>query len=91
VSAPPARYAANGDIHLAYRTVGDGPLDLVFVAGPMTNLDVLWDLHEYRAWVEELASFSLVILFGADPGLDPHRRRGEGGDDRRLALGRVDA
>jgi hypothetical protein len=33
VSAPPIRYAANGDIHLAYRTLGDGPFDLVFVAG----------------------------------------------------------
>ena len=63
MSAPPIRYAANGDIHLAYRTLGDGAADLVFVAGAMTNLDVLWDLPEYRAWIEELASFSQVIVF----------------------------
>jgi class 3 adenylate cyclase len=63
VSAPPIRYAANGDIYLAYRTLGDGPVDLVFVAGAVTNLDVLWDLQEYRAWFEELARFTRVILF----------------------------
>ncbi len=63
MSAPPIRYAANGDIHLAYRMLGDGPVDLVFVAGALTNLDVLWDLPEYRAWIEELASFSQVIVF----------------------------
>ena len=61
--APPIRYAANGDIHLAYRTLGEGPVDLVFVAGATTNLEVLWDLQEYRAWVEELATFARVILF----------------------------
>jgi class 3 adenylate cyclase len=63
VSAPPTRYAANGDIHLAYPTLGDGPVDLVFVAGAITNLDALWELPEYRAWVEELATFTRVILF----------------------------
>jgi pimeloyl-ACP methyl ester carboxylesterase len=63
VSASPVTYATNGDIHLAYQTVGDGPIDLVFVAGALTNLEVLWDLPEYRSWVEELASFARVILF----------------------------
>ena len=63
MNAPPIRYAANGDIHLAYQTVGDGPIDLVVVAGAVTNLEVLWDFREYRAWVEELAAFTRVILF----------------------------
>src|SRR5204862_312071 len=31
VTAPPIRYAANGDIHLAYTTLGDGPPDFVLV------------------------------------------------------------
>jgi pimeloyl-ACP methyl ester carboxylesterase len=63
VSASPIRYATNGDIHLAYRTVGEGPVDLVFVAGALTNLNVLWDMPDYRRWIEQLASFSRVILF----------------------------
>jgi class 3 adenylate cyclase/pimeloyl-ACP methyl ester carboxylesterase len=63
VSAPPIRYAANGDIHLAYCTLGDAPLDLVLVHGAMTNLEVLWDIPEYRDYCERLASFARVICF----------------------------
>ena len=63
VSASPIQYAANGDIHIAYRIVGDGPLDLVIVAGAITNLELLWDLPEYRSLMEKLASFARVILF----------------------------
>jgi len=63
VSAPPIRYAANGDIHLAYCTLGDGPLDLVLVHGALTNLEVLWDIPEYRAYCERLASFTRMISF----------------------------
>jgi hypothetical protein len=41
VSAPSIQYAANGDVHIAYQVLGEGPLDLVFVAGAITNLEVL--------------------------------------------------
>jgi pimeloyl-ACP methyl ester carboxylesterase len=63
VSSPPIRYAANGDIHLAYCTLGDGPLDLVLVHGALTNLEVLWDIPEYSSYCEQLASFARVICF----------------------------
>jgi hypothetical protein len=33
VVAPEVRYVANGDVNIAYATVGDGPFDVVFVAG----------------------------------------------------------
>ena len=63
MSAPPIRYPANGDIHLAYCTLGEGPLDLVLVHGPFTNLEVLWDIPEYRDYCDRLASFTRVICF----------------------------
>jgi class 3 adenylate cyclase len=63
VSAPPIRYAANGDVHIAYQVLGDGPLDLVFVAGAITNLEVLWEMSDYRRACERLASFARLILF----------------------------
>jgi class 3 adenylate cyclase len=63
VSAPPIQYAANGDVHLAYQVLGEGPLDLVFVAGAITNLEVLWEMSDYRRACERLASFSRLILF----------------------------
>jgi pimeloyl-ACP methyl ester carboxylesterase len=63
VSAPPIRYATNGDIHLAYRVHGDGPIDLVIVGGAFTNLDVLWEVAEYRDYMDRLAAFARVITF----------------------------
>ena len=63
VNASPIRYAENGDIHIAYQVVGDGPLDLVCVMGAMTNLNVLWDDPDYRRFCQRLASFSRLILF----------------------------
>src|SRR5205823_5449315 len=57
------KYAQNGDIHIAYRTIGDGPLDLVWITGAMTNLDVMWEDPDYRRFCERLASFSRLILF----------------------------
>ncbi len=37
------RYAQNGDVHVAYQTLGDGPLDIVFVEGFMTHLGAQWE------------------------------------------------
>ena len=63
MSAAPIKYATSGDIHLAYRTVGDGPVDLVLVQGAITNLEVLWEIPEYRTYCEQLAAFSRLIIF----------------------------
>lgn len=37
------RYARSGDIDIAYQVVGDGPLDLVFVSGFVSHLDLNWE------------------------------------------------
>jgi pimeloyl-ACP methyl ester carboxylesterase len=60
---PAIRYALSGDVHVAYQVVGDGPVDIVFVEGFVTNRHVLWEEPTYRRFVERLASFSRVILF----------------------------
>ena len=36
-------YTKNGDIHLAYQTVGEGPPDLVFIWGPYSNIEIIWE------------------------------------------------
>jgi uncharacterized HhH-GPD family protein len=41
VAIPPAtHYAKSGEINIAYQVVGDGPLDLVFVPGFISHLDL---------------------------------------------------
>lgn len=63
VVTPSVRYAQSGDVHIAYQVVGQAPLDLVLVAGAITNLEVLWENLEYRRFCERLASFARLILF----------------------------
>jgi pimeloyl-ACP methyl ester carboxylesterase/class 3 adenylate cyclase len=60
---PRIRYAQNGDLNLAYTTLGEGRVDLVFVQGSITNLAVLLDIEGYRAFCDRLATFSRLILF----------------------------
>ena len=56
-------YAQSGDVSIAYQVVGDGPIDLVFVAGAITNLEVLWEDPDYRRFCERLGTFSRLLLF----------------------------
>ena len=67
------RFAQSGDVHVAYRVVGDGPIDLVYVQGTFTHLDVNWELPAYRRYCERLAEFTRLVLFD---------KRGMGMSDR---------
>jgi pimeloyl-ACP methyl ester carboxylesterase len=60
---PETHYAKSGDLHIAYQIVGDGPLDLVWVQGWVSNVEAMWDVRPMARFVERLASFSRVILF----------------------------
>jgi hypothetical protein len=39
--APAVRYAASGDLSIAYQVVGDGPVDLVWVPGFVSHVEIL--------------------------------------------------
>jgi pimeloyl-ACP methyl ester carboxylesterase len=66
------RYARSGDLSLAYRVDGDGPLDLIVVPGFVSHLELLWD-PLIRHPFERLAGFSRLITFD---------KRGQGLSDR---------
>ncbi len=61
--ATQVNYAKSGNVHIAYRTVGDGPMDLVVVPGWVTHLEAHWDDPLVWRFAERLASFSRLILF----------------------------
>ena len=64
MALPETRYAKTADgVHIAYQVVGDGPVDLVFVMGWVTNVEALWDEPGFARFLEGLASFSRLILF----------------------------
>lgn len=60
---PETRYAKSGDISIAYQVLGDGPLDLLFVQGFVSNVDVAWEEPHLAQFLNRLASFSRLILF----------------------------
>ena len=60
---PPVQYTREGDAHLAYQVVGDGPVDLLVAPGFISHLDLQWTMPSFVAYIEHLAAFSRVILF----------------------------
>ncbi len=70
---PETRYAKSGDVNIAYQVVGDGPFDLVYVPGWVSNIDLFWEKPKPARFLEHLASFSRLILFD---------KRGTGMSDR---------
>jgi pimeloyl-ACP methyl ester carboxylesterase len=62
-SVPETRYAKSGDVSIAYQVVGDGSLDLVYVSGWVSNLELMWDEPQYERFLRRLASFSRLIVF----------------------------
>ena len=70
---PQTRYARSGDVNIAYQVAGNGPVDLVFVMGWVSNIDEFWTEPSWARFLERLASFSRLIVFD---------KRGTGLSDR---------
>ena len=62
MEAPETRYARSGDYSIAYQVVGEGELDLVYVPGLASHLEVFWEEPAYSRFLYRLASFSRLIL-----------------------------
>jgi pimeloyl-ACP methyl ester carboxylesterase/DNA-binding CsgD family transcriptional regulator len=73
VQLPQTRYAKSGDVRIAYQVVGHGAIDLVFVPGFVSNLDIHWEDPGYAHLLRRLSAFTRLIL------LD---KRGTGLSDR---------
>jgi class 3 adenylate cyclase/pimeloyl-ACP methyl ester carboxylesterase len=64
--APRVRYARRGDLHIAYAVVGEGPIDVVFVPGFVSNLNRTLDPQGWptaATWFERVTRFARVITF----------------------------
>ena len=64
VHPSPTQYAPCGDGYLAYRTCGDGPLDLVVTMDWFSHAEEMWaSVSPLRPVLEAFASFGRVITF----------------------------
>lgn len=73
---PTTRYAHSSDASIAYQVAGDGPLDMLFLTGWVTQLEQLWEAPANRRFLERLATFGRLIMFDS---------RGTGLSERVLA------
>ena len=59
VDVPDTRYARTADdVHIAYKVIGAGPIDLVYVPSWYSRLDVSWEQPLEVRFLRSLASFS---------------------------------
>jgi pimeloyl-ACP methyl ester carboxylesterase len=64
VDIPETHYAKASDgTHLAYQTLGDGPVDLVYMQPWISHLEDIWEEPRYERFLRKFASFSRLILF----------------------------
>jgi hypothetical protein len=67
------RFARSGEVDIAFHVVGEGPIDIVYVIGSYSHLQVGWELPAFRRFCEQLGEFARLIVFD---------KRGMGMSDR---------
>ncbi len=72
---PTTRYTDSDGASIAYQVAGDGPLDILFLPGWISQIEQLWEAPVLRRFLERLTEFSRVVLFD---------RRGTGLSERIL-------
>src|SRR5919205_3388554 len=73
MTRPETRYAWNGDVALAFQVVGSGPVDLVYLEGYASHVDMNWESPRLSAFLQGLAAHCRLIVTD---------RRGYGCSDR---------
>ena len=60
---PQTRFARNGDVHLAYQTIGSGPIDILLVDTWVHHVEAVWDFPDFARFLRRLSSFGRLIHF----------------------------
>jgi pimeloyl-ACP methyl ester carboxylesterase len=59
----PIHYARNGDVSIAYRVGGDGPVDVLFISGFVSHLEIGVEPPLAQRFFERLGSFARIVAF----------------------------
>ncbi|TIM05834.1 MAG: alpha/beta hydrolase, partial [Mesorhizobium sp.] len=74
---PATHYVKSAGINIAYQVTGDGPVDLIYVPGWVSNLDLAWSSPRLSHVLHRLGAFSRLIRMD---------KRGTGLSDRNVGL-----
>lgn len=78
---PQTRYATSGELSIAYQVVGDGDVDIVYIPGWVSHVELQWEPSPMSGIIEGLARIGRVITFD---------KRGTGLSDRSLGAGTLE-
>lgn len=78
---PETRYARNGDVHIAYQSLGEGEITFVGLPGIVNNVEVQWEDPETRRWLLRHGSFCRLAFYD---------KRGQGISDRDTGVPTLD-
>ena len=70
---PKTLYTKSGDFNIAYQVIGNGPVDIIYIPGWVSNIDMMWAEPRLAAFLTRLTLFSRLIIFD---------KRGTGLSDR---------
>ena len=70
---PRTNYTKSGEFNIASQVVGNGPVDIIYIPGWVSNIDMMWSEPRLAAFLSRLSLFSRLILFD---------KRGTGLSDR---------
>src|SRR4051794_22612162 len=70
---PETHYARSGEVAVAYQALGEGPVDIIWISGIISNVEYQWLEPRFAGFLERIASFSRLIRFD---------KRGTGLSDR---------
>jgi class 3 adenylate cyclase len=63
ITQPKTQYARSGDVSIAYQVIGDGPMDLVYVPGFISHVELAWEMPPVVHMIQRLTSFARLIMF----------------------------
>ena len=77
MNIPNTQYTKCNQINIAYQVFGEGAIDIVYIPGWISNIDLMWSCPELVDFFEKLSKNYRVILFD---------KRGTGLSDRMVEL-----
>jgi pimeloyl-ACP methyl ester carboxylesterase len=63
VDAPRTNYLEHEGTKIAWQVFGDGPAEMLFVPGWVSNVDLFWQYPQPREFFTELAAFARVAVY----------------------------
>jgi len=78
---PQTKYTKSGRINIAYQVLGEGRIDIVYIPGWVSNIDLMWECPQLVDFLQRLNKYARVILFD---------KRGTGLSDRIVELSSIE-